>query len=216
MTPRQFRIARWTLLRFVAAVLLPIFAVPREPPPPPSPAKPDQAFVDRVGLVSPRFARAWAGALLVDPRFEPTPLAEVPGAPPGASSTRLEQAAPQQKDIDDWPRVVAVNRTVAGVALVNPVVRQQGFASKGGHVVGVTVVGADPALQDGVTPVSKYVVEDRYQRLGSDELVVDTELAKDLNLAVGDRIRLAVEHRGVRREGGLADLRSAKRSGVRP
>jgi hypothetical protein len=70
VTPRQIRIARWTLLGLLAAVLLLIFAVPRTPGPPPSPAQPDQAFVDRVGLVSPRFAREWAGALLVDPRFE--------------------------------------------------------------------------------------------------------------------------------------------------
>jgi uncharacterized membrane protein YgcG len=70
VTPRQLRIARWTLLGLLAGLLLLIFAVPRTPPPPPSPAQPDQAFVDRVGLVSPRFAREWAGALLVDPRFE--------------------------------------------------------------------------------------------------------------------------------------------------
>jgi uncharacterized membrane protein YgcG len=70
VTPRQVRRARWTLLGLLTALLLLIFAVPRTPGPPPSPAQPDQAFVDRVGLVSPRFARDWAGALLVDPRFE--------------------------------------------------------------------------------------------------------------------------------------------------
>jgi uncharacterized protein len=70
VTPRQIRAARWTLVGLLAALLLLIFAVPRTPGPPPSPAQPAQAFVDRVGLVSPRFAREWAGALLVDPRFE--------------------------------------------------------------------------------------------------------------------------------------------------
>ena len=70
VTPRQIRTARWTLLGLLAALLLLIFAVPRAAEPPPSPAQPDQAFIDRVGLVSPRFARDWAGALLVDPRFE--------------------------------------------------------------------------------------------------------------------------------------------------
>jgi uncharacterized protein len=70
ITPRQVRAARWTLLGLLAALLLLIFAVPRTPGPPPSPAQPDQAFVDRIGLVSPQFAREWAGALLVDPRFE--------------------------------------------------------------------------------------------------------------------------------------------------
>jgi uncharacterized membrane protein YgcG len=70
VTPRQIRIARRTLLGLLAAIVLLIFAVPRTPVPPPSPAQPGQAFVDRIGLVSPRFAREWAGALLVDPRFE--------------------------------------------------------------------------------------------------------------------------------------------------
>ena len=70
ITPRQIRTARWVLLGLLAALLLLIFAVPRTPGPPPSPAQPDQAFIDQVGLVSPTFAREWAGALLVDPRFE--------------------------------------------------------------------------------------------------------------------------------------------------
>ncbi len=125
---------------------------------------------------------------VADPK--PTPLAEVPGAPPGPSSSRLEQLAPQQKDIDDWPRVAQTIRAVPGVVLVDPVVRQQGFVSKGGHAVGVGVVGADPALQDEVTPISKYMVAGRYHGLASDEIVVDTELAGDLNLTLGERVRL--------------------------
>jgi uncharacterized protein len=70
VTRRQIRAARWTVLGLLAVPLLLIFAVPRTSGPPPSPAQPDQAFVDRVGLVSPRFAREWAGALLNDLRFE--------------------------------------------------------------------------------------------------------------------------------------------------
>ena len=58
------------MLAIVVTVLLLIFAVPRRAAPPPSPAQPDQAFVDRIGLVSPKFAREWAGGLLNDPRAE--------------------------------------------------------------------------------------------------------------------------------------------------
>ena len=70
VTPRMVRIARWSLVGFVVAVLLLVFAVPRTPPPPPSLAHPDQAFVDRVGIVSPEFARQWAGGLLNDDRAQ--------------------------------------------------------------------------------------------------------------------------------------------------
>lgn len=70
VTPRQIRIVRCSLIAIIAVVLLLVFAVPRQPPPPPSPAQPEQAFVDRVGLVSPAFARQWAGSLGNDPRAE--------------------------------------------------------------------------------------------------------------------------------------------------
>lgn len=70
VSPRTVLIVRWSLLAIVVLVLLLIFAVPRTPPPPPSPAHPNQAFVDRVGIVSPQFAREWAGGMLNDPRAE--------------------------------------------------------------------------------------------------------------------------------------------------
>src|SRR5688572_4200697 len=70
ITPRQAAIIRGSLLVFVAVLVLLVFAVPRTPPPPPSLAQPDQAFVDRVGIVSPDFARQWAGGLLNDDRAQ--------------------------------------------------------------------------------------------------------------------------------------------------
>jgi uncharacterized membrane protein YgcG len=68
--PRTIRIVRASLLALVVALLLLVFAVPRKALPPPSPAQPGEAFVDRIGLVPEPFAREWAGALLNDPRAE--------------------------------------------------------------------------------------------------------------------------------------------------
>src|SRR4029453_5706650 len=64
------RNVRIGLAAFAIAVLLLIFAVPRATPPPATLANPNEAFVDRVGIVSPKFAREWAGALLNDDRME--------------------------------------------------------------------------------------------------------------------------------------------------
>jgi uncharacterized membrane protein YgcG len=69
-TPRQVKITRWSLLGVFMVMALLVFAVPRSPPPPPSLADPGQAFVDRVGIVSPEFARQWAGGLLNDDRAQ--------------------------------------------------------------------------------------------------------------------------------------------------
>jgi len=70
VTPRVVRNVRIGLVAFVIAVLLLIFAIPRAAPPPATLANPNEAFVDRVGIVSPAFARQWAGALLNDDRAE--------------------------------------------------------------------------------------------------------------------------------------------------
>jgi uncharacterized protein len=70
VSDRTVRIARWSLLAVVVIVLALVFAVPRLPPPPPSLAQPEQAFVDRAGIVKPAFAREWAGALLNDDRAQ--------------------------------------------------------------------------------------------------------------------------------------------------
>ena len=51
------------------AVGLVVFT-PQLPPPPPSPAQPDGAFVDNAHMVSPAYARSTAGALLNDPRAQ--------------------------------------------------------------------------------------------------------------------------------------------------
>lgn len=67
---RAARIVRWSALAIFVFVLLLIFVVPRLPRPSPSPAHPDQAVIDRVGLVSPAYAFQTAGALLNDPRAE--------------------------------------------------------------------------------------------------------------------------------------------------
>jgi lipoprotein-releasing system permease protein len=125
---------------------------------------------------------------VVDPK--PTPLGTGPGAPSGTVSSRIEQRAPQEKNIDNWAQVLEVVQALPNIRVVAPVVRGLAFASKGGNPYGVTVIGADPEIQDQVTPVTKNLIVGHYQGLQSDEIVVDYELARDLNVSTSDRIRL--------------------------
>jgi len=122
--------------------------------------------------------------------LEPVPLSETNDLSTAMSSSRIEKQAPQQKNIDDWQHVVDVIRTIPNVRMALPAIQGQGFASKGGNPVGVSVVGADPAQQDMVSPVTKDLIAGRYVGLASDEIVIDYELAKDLSVTVGDRIRI--------------------------
>lgn len=121
---------------------------------------------------------------------EPKPLSRVPGAPGDLSSTRIEQRAPQLKFIDNYPAVVETIRRLPNVRAVAPVVTGQAFISKGANPIGVAVVGADPELQDAITPVTKDLISGRFIGLGSDEIVIDAELAKDLDVSTGERVRV--------------------------
>lgn len=110
---------------------------------------------------------------------------------PAVTSSQIEQQAPQLKLIDDWEQVVSIVSKFPNVKAVSPIVSGQGFASKGANPLGVSVIGADPVLQDMVTPVTPDLIAGKYQGLGSDEIVIDSQLAKDLNVSVGERIRLS-------------------------
>jgi lipoprotein-releasing system permease protein len=122
--------------------------------------------------------------------IEPVPLSEIQDLNGAMSSSRIEKQAPQLKFIDDWQHVVDVIRTIPNVRIALPAIQGQGFASKGGNPIGVTITGADPAQQDEVSPVTQDLISGRYVGLASDEVVIDYELAKDLAVSVGDRIRV--------------------------
>ncbi len=121
---------------------------------------------------------------------KPAPLQHVLGTSVGTSSSRIEQQAPQRKNIENWSQVVEVVRRLPSVRLAVPAVRGQGFASKGGNPVGVSVIGADPVLQDNVVPVTKHLVAGRYLDLSSEEIVIDVKLAAELHVTTGERLRL--------------------------
>src|SRR5262245_29585112 len=103
------------------------------------------------------FTEAIPHITLQSEEVKPIPLAHVPRAGAGASSSRIELQASHQKYLDNWSHVTDSVRRLPRVRTVAPTVRGQGFASRGQHTVGVSVVGIEPALQDEVAPVSKYL-----------------------------------------------------------
>jgi len=154
---------------------------------------------------------------------EPVPLSELQDLESAMSSSRIEKQAPQLKFIDDWQHVVDVIRTIPNVRVVLPAIQGQGFASKGANPIGVTITGADPEEQDQVSPVTKDLIAGKYIGLASDEVVIDYELAKDLAVSVGDRIRVnssagnsesmtvaGIYSRGQGRGGAYVTLRTAQ------
>lgn len=121
---------------------------------------------------------------------KPIPFGDTPTGAGANSSTRSEMQAPQRKNIDDWRTVLAVASSIASVSAVTPAVVGQGFATKGANPVGLTLIGADPAQQELISPIAKNLIGGYYKGLAADEVVIEYQTAKDLNVGVGDRIRI--------------------------
>lgn len=70
VTPELVRKVRIGLVAAGVTALLLMFALPRYEPPAAVLSDPNEAFVDKAAIVSPKFAREWAGALLNDDRVQ--------------------------------------------------------------------------------------------------------------------------------------------------
>jgi lipoprotein-releasing system permease protein len=133
-----------------------------------------------------------AHVTITAPDPKPIPLDQIIDAGNSElTSTKSEQQAPQAKNISDWNEVLEIVKDIPNVKVAASAINGQGFLSKGANPLGVTVVGADPYLQDQITPVSNNLLDGRYQGLLSDEIVIEKQTAKDMNVSVGDRVLLS-------------------------
>ena len=106
------------------------------------------------------------------------------------TATQIVAQNPQLKSIDNWPSVCASISGLAHVQSIAPAIVDQAFASRGGKQVGLTIYGADPDKLSNVLAIRKYITQGHYLGLGSDEMVVNYKMLKELGVAMGDRIRI--------------------------
>lgn len=79
--------------------------------------------------------------------------------------------------------------SVPGVIAVSPQVNGAGFLTRGGQISQVSVSGVEPGLESAILRLNTYMVHGS-ARLGSGLIVIGSELADDLDLAVGQTVRL--------------------------
>jgi lipoprotein-releasing system permease protein len=101
------------------------------------------------------------------------------------------QAAPQRvKGIDQWQGVVAHVKASPEVNVVSPVVNGSALALRGEVSRAITVAGIEPDTYFQVVPIPQKIVQGG-ARLTASDILVGTELAADLGVSVGDRLRIA-------------------------
>ena len=114
--------------------------------------------------------------------------------PQAASATggggAIVQAPLQRlKSLDQWQAVAAQIRTLPGVVVVSPVVSGPALVVRGDASRSVSVIGMEPALYFRIVPLPEKIVRGTARLTGSDVLI-GTELAADLGVGPGDKLRV--------------------------
>jgi lipoprotein-releasing system permease protein len=115
-----------------------------------------------------------------------------------AVAARVEQTAQRARSIVGWQQVVTALAAMPGVTEVSPVVTGPAVALRGNATRAVVLYGVDPERFGRIYSVRQRMVAGRFDPT-STGCVIGRELAVDLGVAVGDRVRLAAV-------GGVGDV----------
>lgn len=108
----------------------------------------------------------------------------------GQQILRLEtmRAQPLQR-IDSWQGLVTDLDAITELTAVSPVVSGPALVQKGRATASVIVNGIDPQRYQKIVDLPGHMVQGRFQ-VGSEDVLVGSELARDLGLQTGDKLRL--------------------------
>jgi len=116
-------------------------------------------------------------------------------ARPLRDPARVAEAAIVQKpyqrlrSIDQWQRIVADVARMGNVTAVSPMASGPMLAVRGEATRAVTVSGVDAGHYFKIVPLPEKIVAG-VARLNAEDIVVGTELASDLGVTVGDKLRV--------------------------
>lgn len=107
-----------------------------------------------------------------------------------ARSAAIVQPRSQRlRSVDQWQRVRQDVATLPGVVAITPVVSGPGLAIRGDANKAVSITGIDPDTYLRVIALADKIVNGTAAVTGSD-ILIGTELAKDLGASLGDKVRL--------------------------
>lgn len=109
---------------------------------------------------------------------------------PGSAQLLLESKRAQRlRPINNWQQVRDVLDTMPGVTAVSPLISGPAFARRGAALESVALVGIDARRYLRIIPVEDDIVAGVF-RIGAGDTVIGKQLATDLGMRVGDKLRL--------------------------
>lgn len=110
--------------------------------------------------------------------------------PAGTSLLVLDNPRAQRlRSINNWQQVVATLDSLPRITAVSPVTSGPVFAQRGSAIFSAALVGIDLERYQRIIPLAEDLVAGEL-RVGAGDALVGTELAHDLGIGVGEKLRL--------------------------
>jgi len=109
--------------------------------------------------------------------------------PPDSTAAIIQPRAQRLRGVDQWASVAQLAAQTPGVLAVSPMVSGAGFAARADASQSVALMGVDATAFQRIVRIPKYLQNGQFDVSGTNT-VIGIELAKDLGLAVGDKLRL--------------------------
>ncbi|NLD68111.1 MAG: ABC transporter permease [Limnobacter sp.] len=109
--------------------------------------------------------------------------------PADATAAIVQPRAQRLRSVDQWEAVARLASETPGVVAVSPVVSGAGFAIRGTASRAIALVGVEAERYRRIVRMDEYMVRGRFETSGTNG-VIGVELAKDLGVTLGDRIRI--------------------------
>jgi lipoprotein-releasing system permease protein len=100
------------------------------------------------------------------------------------------------KSIDQWQSLSTQIRALPEVAVVSAAATGSALAVRGDASRAITVIGIEPEMYFRIVPMHEKIVRGS-ARVTSSDILVGTELASDLGVGVGDKLRVAAANGAV-------------------
>jgi lipoprotein-releasing system permease protein len=109
--------------------------------------------------------------------------------PADQTAAIIQPRAQALRAIDQWVAVARLAEQTPGVLAVSPMLSGAGFATRADASQPIAMMGVDTQAYQRIVRMEKYLKAGRFEVSGANA-VIGIELAKDLGVAVGDKIRL--------------------------
>lgn len=123
---------------------------------------------------------------LLPPDQVARPLRTGPGK---FESATIQRPSQRTISIDQWPKIRDRMLAIPEVTAVSPTMSGSALAGRGDASRAISISGIEPASYFRIVRVPDYIVAGE-ARVTSDDIIVGTELAKDLGASLGDKLRV--------------------------